>query len=70
MTSKVTLPRELFKAKNVNKDNKTKWEDSSRKLRAILPIFTKINNTKTRKELRRRESRKSIKSIFSRSSRK
>ena len=62
VASKITLPKNLYKSNLITKDNKTQWEEASRKLRAIIPIFTKINNTETRKELKRRESKRSMKS--------
>lgn len=69
VNSKVTLPKDLYKSNNITKENKGEWENTSRKIRAIIPIFTKMNNQETRRA-KRKESRKSAFSIFSKSSKK
>jgi hypothetical protein len=64
----ITLPKNLFNQKNITKDNKSHWEAASRKLRAIVPVFIQFNNQKVKKEMIKRERRRSVKSLFSRSS--
>ena len=50
VTNNVTLPKNLFKEKGITKDNKSRWEAASRKLRAIVPVFIQLNNQRVVKE--------------------
>ena len=49
ITNNITIPKNLYKEKEITKDNKSRWEIASRKLRALVPVLVQMNNTKTMK---------------------
>ena len=65
VTNNITVPKNLFKEKDITKDNKSRWEAASRKLRALVPVFIGLHNKQAMKEMNREERRRSIKSIKS-----
>lgn len=69
VVNNITLPKNLYKDNAITKDNKSRWEAASRKLRAIVPVLLNHKATREKQALaERRKSMRSVKSLFSKSS--